>query len=211
MENDKRKTENEKRKMSPARYDEVAPYYERVMSPFQRWGLVKLRHETLSQLPAGRVLEIGAGTGLNFVHYPPDAHGVATEFSREMLKIASSKSKPPRVQLLQNRAEGLPFKTHSFDAAFATLVFCSVAAPAQAFAELRRVVRPGGTVLLLEHVRPGGILGPLFDVMNFFSVRLFDDHGNRRTAKIVSEAGFEILDVKSRLFGIINLIKCRVS
>jgi ubiquinone/menaquinone biosynthesis C-methylase UbiE len=209
MKSDKRKTTNGK--CTAARYDDVAQHYERVMGPMQRWGLVKLRQETLRQLPAGRILEIGAGTGLNFVHYHPDAHGVATEFSREMLKIAETKTRPPGVQLLQNRAEDLPFKTHSFDAAFATLVFCSVASPAEAFAELRRVVRPGGTVLLLEHVRPPGILGPLFDLMNFFTVRLFDDHVNRRTAKLVSEAGLEVVDVKSRLLGIINLIKCRVS
>lgn len=197
--------------MAKPRYDDVAQYYERVMSPFQRWGLIKLRQETISQLPAGRILEIGAGTGLNFVHYPHDAHGVAGEFSHEMLKIASTKAKPAGVQLLQNRAEDLPFKNHSFDAAFATLVFCSVEQPAQALAELRRVVRPGGTVLLLEHVRPHGVLGPLFDLLNVFTTRLFDDHVNRRTAKMVSEAGLEVVDVKSRLFGIINLITCRVS
>jgi ubiquinone/menaquinone biosynthesis C-methylase UbiE len=194
-----------------ARYDDVAQYYEGVMSPLQRWGLVRLRQETINQLPNGKILEIGAGTGLNFVHYPPDAHGVATEFSREMLKIASTKAKPERVQLLQNRAEDLPFPDDSFDAAFATLVFCSVERPAQAFTELRRVVRPGGTVVLLEHVRPGGILGPLFDLLNVFTVRLFDDHVNRRTAATVAEAGLEVVDVKSRLLGIINLIKCRVS
>jgi len=203
--------ENDQRKMKPARYDEVAQYYEGVMSPLQRWGLVRLRQETIRQLPAGKILEIGAGTGLNFVHYPPDAHGVATEFSREMLKIASTKAKPASVQLLQNRAEDLPFKNHSFDAAFATLVFCSVEHPALAFAELRRVVRPGGTIVLLEHVRPRGILGPLFDLLNVFTVRLFADHMNRRTAAMVAEAGLEVIDVKSRLLGIINLIKCRVS
>jgi phosphatidylethanolamine/phosphatidyl-N-methylethanolamine N-methyltransferase len=197
--------------MCQARYDTIAQYYERVMGPLQRWGLVKLRQETISQLPAGRILEIGAGTGLNFVHYPADARGVAGEFSREMLRIAETKTRPPGVQLLQNRAEDLPFKTHSFDAAFATLVFCSVESPAQSFAELRRVVRPGGTVVLLEHVRPGGILGPLFDLLNVFTTRLFDDHVNRRTAAMVSDAGLEVVDVKSRLLGIINLIKCRVS
>jgi len=197
--------------MAEARYDSFAQYYERIMGPLQRRGLVRLREETISQLPAGKVLEIGAGTGLNFVHYPADAHGVATEFSREMLKIASTKAKPPRVQLLQNRAEDLPFKNDSFDAAFATLVFCSVEQPSLAFAELKRVVRPGGTVLLLEHVRPRGILGPLFDLLNLFTVRLFDDHVNRRTARMVSEAGLEVVDVKRRLLGIINLIKCRVS
>ena len=194
-----------------ARYDSVARFYEGVMSPLQRWGLLKLRQETINQLSAGRILEIGAGTGLNFVHYPPSAHGVATEFSREMLKIAETKTRPPGVQLLQNRAEHLPFKTHSFDAAFATLVFCSVESPSQAFAELRRVVRPGGTVVLLEHVRPRGILGPLFDLFNVFTTRLFDDHVNRRTAAMVKEAGLEVVDVKSRALGIINLIKCRVS
>jgi ubiquinone/menaquinone biosynthesis C-methylase UbiE len=198
--------------MAKARYDSVAQYYEAVMGPLQRWFLLGLRSETLSQLPpGGRILEIGAGTGLNFVHYPKDARGVAGEFSREMLKIAGTKTKPPGVHLLQNRAEDLPFKNHSFDAAFATLVFCSVESPARAFAELRRVVRPGGTVLLLEHVRPRGILGPLFDLLNVLTVRLFDDHVNRRTAALVSEAGLEVVDVKRRGLGIINLIQCRVS
>jgi ubiquinone/menaquinone biosynthesis C-methylase UbiE len=195
-----------------ARYDDFATHYEGVMGPLQRWGLLGLRALTLSQLPRdGRILEIGAGTGLNFVHYPPQARGVAGEFSREMLKIAATKTRPPGIQLLQNRAENLPFKDATFDAAFATLVFCSVESPSQAFAELRRVVRPGGTVLLLEHVRPRGILGPLFDLLNVLTVRLFDDHVNRRTAKTVSEAGLEVVDVKSRLFGVVNLIKCRVS
>lgn len=197
--------------MAKARYDDFAQHYEGVMDPLQRWGLVGLRVEVLRQLPAGRILEIGAGTGLNFVHYPADARGVATEFSREMLKIASTKTRPAGVQLLQNRAEDLPFRDHTFDAAFATLVFCSVESPVQAFAELRRVVRPGGMVVLLEHVRPGGILGPLFDVLNGLTVRFFSDHINRRTAKLVSEAGLEVVDVKRRLLGIVNLIKCRVS
>jgi phosphatidylethanolamine/phosphatidyl-N-methylethanolamine N-methyltransferase len=197
--------------MPKARYDDFAQHYEGVMSPLQRWGLKGLREETLRQLPPGRILEVGAGTGLNFVHYPPDARGVAGEFSREMLRIASTKTLPAGVQLLQNRAEDLPFANDSFDAAFATLVFCSVESPSRGFAELRRVVRPGGTVVLLEHVRPRGILGPLFDLLNVLTVRFLDDHVNRRTAKLVSEAGLEVVSVKSRLFGIVNLIKCRVS
>ena len=197
--------------MAKARYDDFAQHYEGVMDPLQRWGLVGLRIEVLRQLPAGRILEIGTGTGLNFVHYPHDASGVATEFSSEMLKIASTKTRPEGLQLLQNRAEDLPFRDHTFDAAFATLVFCSVESPVQAFGELRRVVRPGGMVVLLEHVHPGGILGPLFDLLNPLTVRLFSDHVNRRTAKLVSEAGLEVVDVKRRLLGIVNLIKCRVS
>ena len=82
----------------------------------------------------GRLLEIGAGTGLNFPYYPPDARGAATEPSREMLRLAQTKPRPDGVRLVQASAEALPFDGAAFDAAFATLVFCSVASPLQAFA-----------------------------------------------------------------------------
>lgn len=197
--------------MTRARYDDVAPYYERVMGPFERWVIPGLRQAALREIPAGALtLEVGAGTGLNFVHYPQDAVGIATEYSREMLKIASEKQRPSGVGLLQNCAEDLPFQNASFDAAFATLVFCSVASPVKALSELRRVVRSGGTVVLLEHVRPGGVLGPLFDFLNLFSSRLFDDHINRQTAETASDVGLEVVKVERSRIGIINLITCRV-
>jgi ubiquinone/menaquinone biosynthesis C-methylase UbiE len=197
--------------MAKARYDDVAQYYEGIMRPFERWVIPGLRQSALRQIPAGaKVLEVGAGTGLNFVYYPQDASGVATEFSREMLKLAREKQRPTRVELLQNCAEDLPFQDASFDAAFATLVFCSVASPVKALAELRRVVRSGGTVVLLEHVRPGGVLGPLFDFLNLFTSRLFDDHVNRQTAKTARDVGMEVLKVERSRLGIINLITCRV-
>jgi len=104
----------------------------------------------------------------------------------------------------------LPFAAGSFDAACATLVFCSVASPPQAFAELRRVVRPGGHIVLLEHVRPTGLPGYLFDALNFFTVRLFDDHFNRRTADIAERAGLRLVSIKHHAFGIIQIIVCEV-
>jgi len=181
------------------------------MGPFERWVIPGLRQVALREIPAGALtLEVGAGTGLNFVHYPQDAVGIATEYSREMLKIASEKQRPSGVGLLQNCAEDLPFQNASFDAAFATLVFCSVASPVKALSELRRVVRSGGTVVLLEHVRPGGVLGPLFDFLNLFSSRLFDDHINRQTAETASDVGLEVVKVERSRIGIINLITCRV-
>lgn len=196
--------------MTRPRYDSVAQYYEGVMCPFERWFIPGLRVETLNQLPeGGRILEIGAGTGLNFAYYPADAHGVAVEFSGEMLKIAREKTRPHRVNLLQNRAEALPFQDASFDAAFATLVFCSVESPTTAFAELRRVVRQGGTIVLLEHVRPGGLLGPLFDLLNLCTENLFQDHVNRRTSELAKAAGLEVVNVRNSRLGIINLITCR--
>ena len=197
--------------MTRAIYDDLAPRYEAAMRPLERWFLARWRAETLGHLPAeSLILEVGAGTGLNFRFYPRGAQGVASELSCEMLKIARAKIKPEGISLVQNNAERLPFKDASFDAAFATLVFCSVGSPQTAFAELRRVIRPGGTVVLLEHVRPPGLLGPIFDLLSLLTVALIDDHFNRRTADEVRRAGLNGLHVEKRLLGIINLISCRV-
>jgi phosphatidylethanolamine/phosphatidyl-N-methylethanolamine N-methyltransferase len=197
--------------LMPRTYDEIAPHYDNAMRPLDRWFLARLRAKTLAELPEGAsVLELGAGTGRNFVFYPKSSVGVATEPSREMLRIAREKTRPDNVRLVQSCAEQLPFKDNTFDAAFATLVFCSLARPEEAFDELRRVVKAGGTVLLLEHVRPGGLLGPVFDLLNQFTVRLFDDHFNRRTADAAQAAGLKIVKIEKRLMGIINLIACRV-
>lgn len=195
----------------PRTYDEIAPHYDTAIRPFERWFLARLRASTFQHLPSdARILEIGAGTGLNFVYYPDNATGVATEPSKEMLRIAAEKKRPRGLRLLQSSAENLPFQTGSFDAAFATLVFCSVQSPTRALAELRRVVRPGGTIVLLDHVRPGGLFGPVFDLLNLITVPLFDDHFNRSTTDAARAAGLELLRVEKSLLGIINLIACRV-
>ena len=191
-------------------YNELAPKYEAI-SRFEQRFFPTLRAEALSLLPTNaRILEVGAGTGLNFIHYPAGTSGVASEPNSEMLKLAREKQRPSRVSLVQNCAEQLPFADDSFEAAFATLVFCSVASPPAAFAELRRVVRGGGKIILLDHVRPGGLLGPVFDVFNLFTVPLFDDHMNRRTAELALTAGLEVVEVKRKALGIVNLITCKV-
>lgn len=201
---------HEKARQPPV-YDRFAKHYERLMAPLERRFLAGLRARVLAALPAeGRVLEVGAGTGLNFPFYRRGAQGVASELSREMLSVASRKAeRPASVHLVQTCAEQLPFADASFDAAFATLVFCSVASPREAFTELRRVVRPGGTVVLLEHVRPGGLLGYLFDALNVLTVALLDDHFNRRTAEEAATAGLHVERVERRALGIINLVVCR--
>ncbi|HZH31485.1 MAG TPA: methyltransferase domain-containing protein [Pyrinomonadaceae bacterium] len=214
----------------PPIYDAFAPHYERALRPLERLILTRLRAATLRALVGnsdgggggdnagdnnadgvgGRLLEIGAGTGLNFPHYPPGAHGAATEPSREMLRLAQTKPRPAGVSLVQTSAESLPFADDAFDAAFATLVLCSVASPPLAFAELRRVVREGGRVVLLEHVRPPGLLGFVFDAISFFTVRLCEDHFNRRTAEEARRAGLRIVRIEPHALGIIQLIVCEV-
>ena len=191
-------------------YNELAPKYESI-SRFEQRFFPTLRAEALLLIPPNaRILEVGAGTGLNFVHYPVGASGVATEPNSEMIKVAREKQRPSQVSLVQNCAEQLPFAADSFDAAFATLVFCSIASPQMAFAELRRVVRRGGKVVLLDHVRPSGLLGPLFDLFNLFTVPLFNDHMNRKTTELAKSAGLEVVEVKRSAWGIINLITCQV-
>jgi ubiquinone/menaquinone biosynthesis C-methylase UbiE len=139
------------------------------------------------------------------------ARAACVEPSREMLLRAAGKPLRPVGSLFVRAfAERLPFADETFDAAFATLVFCSVESPAEGLAELRRVVRKGGRVVLLEHVRPKGLLGYAFDALSLLTVALMDDHFNRRTLDEARRAGLEVLSVEHQLLGIVQLIVCRV-
>jgi ubiquinone/menaquinone biosynthesis C-methylase UbiE len=193
------------------RYDLLAPHYDSAMRPLDRWFLGRMRQKAVDLLPKNaRLLEIGAGTGINFRLYPSSQTGVAAEPSVGMLRVARNKSRPEGLTLVQSCAEDLPFTRGSFDTALATLVLCSVESPQKALSELRRVVKPGGSIVLLEHVRPGGLLGFVFDLLNFISVPLLDDHINRRTVDEARAAGLQLVQVEKRLWGIMNLIVCRI-
>ena len=191
-------------------YDRFAPHYERAIGPIEKRFLSRLRSEIVKAIPAdGFMLEIGAGTGLNFPYYPASACGVASEPSFQMIRIAGAKERPAGVELLRCSAEALPFSDGAFDGALATLVMCSVRSPLAVFAELQRVIKPGGTIALLEHVRPRNLLGPVFDVINLMTVPLFDDHFNRRTAALAQQSGLQIVNVESHALGILQVIICR--
>ncbi len=193
-------------------YDKFAENYDNLLAPFEKRFLAKWREETLAFLPeSANLLEIGAGTGLNFRFYPSCKHSVASEFSCKMLMVAKEKPRRENISLIQTDAEILPFAENTFDAAFATLVFCSIPNPEKAFAELKRVIRKNGKIILLEHVRPKGLPGYFFDFLNIFTVSLIEDHFNRETAKIAEKLGLKILEVRKKAFGIVNLIVCENS
>ena len=178
-------------------YDKVAEKYDQAFAPFERRFLSAWRKEALSYLPENaKILEIGAGTGLNFRFYPKCRHAVASEISFKMLEFAQKKT--DFIELVQADAESLPFAENSFDAAFAALVFCSIPNPENAFGELRKVVKPNGKIILLEHVRPKGLLGFAFDFLNIFTRLLIEDHFNRQTAQIAEKSGLKILEVKRK-------------
>jgi ubiquinone/menaquinone biosynthesis C-methylase UbiE len=144
----------------------------------------------------GRVLEVGAGTGLNLRRYSPGAEVVAVEPEPTMARKASARARavPVPVRVVRGVAEALPFPDHTFDAVVACYVLCSVSDQAGAIDELRRVLRPGGEIRVYEHVRsahPGWAL--VQDLVTPMWHRIgCNCHPNRDTAAALRAAGFEV-------------------
>ena len=190
-------------------YDKLANFYDRAFQPFEKRFLSRWREEALAFLPENSsILELGAGTGANFQFYPKCTQAVSSEISIKMLKIAKTKTNSN--VLVQADAQILPFGENVFDAAFATLVFCSIPEPELAFAELKRVVKSGGRIILLEHVRPPRTLGYFFDLLNVLTVALIEDHFNRKTAELAERSGLKVIELKHKASGAVNLIVCEV-
>ncbi|GAA2587895.1 class I SAM-dependent methyltransferase [Streptomyces lienomycini] len=136
-----------------------ARYYARIsVGAESRMGMAGVRERLLAGL-SGRVIEVGAGNGLNFSHYPDTvAEVVAVEpepMLRRLAVEAALRSRVP-VDVAPGAAEALPVKAEAFDAAVLSLVLCSVRDVPRALGELRRVLRPGGQVRFFEHGRGGG-------------------------------------------------------
>lgn len=131
----------------------MAWIYDRFMRASERACVAAWRAELLAPLD-GEVLEVGAGTGANLAHYPPLTRLVVAEPDRYMRAHLSKRIRESgvRVELSDAGLAALPFPDESFDAVVCTLVLCSVPDPAQALGEMRRVLRPGGRLVFLEHV-----------------------------------------------------------
>src|SRR2546430_16191543 len=175
-----------------------AAYYERVShSRAERDFMEPLRKEIAGQA-SGVVLEIGAGNGLNFAFYDPGLveRVEAIEPGTAMLRYARERIATAKVPntLTQTPVEVLPFADETFDCAMATLVFCSVSDPAGGLREIRRILKPGGKLLLLEHVRSQRtIAGLIQNILVPVTTRIAGNcHWNRNTERTVAEAGFEI-------------------
>jgi ubiquinone/menaquinone biosynthesis C-methylase UbiE len=131
-----------------------ARIYARVAEMGERRGDATHRRKLLTGL-RGRVVEVGAGSGANFKHYPPSVSGViAVEpelYLRERAQIAAARASVP-VSVEDGNADRLPGEAESFDAGVIALVLCTVPDQQRALAELHRVIRPGGELRFYEHV-----------------------------------------------------------
>jgi ubiquinone/menaquinone biosynthesis C-methylase UbiE len=128
--------------------------YDALMTVAERAFLSRWRRSLIASL-RGTVLEIGAGTGLDFPHYTGAVTAVATDPDETMLRRARRRAAGARatILLVAADAEALPFRDASFDGAVVALALCTIPEPANALSELRRVLSGGATVRLLEHVR----------------------------------------------------------
>lgn len=182
-------------------------FYDLFMSPLERLGLARARRRLVANL-RGRVLELGTGTGLLFSAYEnPPAVAIDVDASG----FVRARRRDPRVALVRADAQALPFRDGAFDAVVETLSLCSVPDPVAALAEARRVLKPGGELRLLEHVRPPGpVLARLFDWLAPAWLRLSGGcHLERRTGLLVGPAGFTVSSMREKARGIVAEIRAR--
>lgn len=194
------------------RYNRVAPLYDLMEGIIESSRYSRWRHLLWSKVEGSRVLEVGVGTGKNFPSYPPHAVVVAMDISDGMLKRARDKAKAGKVkvQLKQMDVQNLDFQDNSFDSVAASFVFCSVPDPVRGLKEIERVCRPGGKVVLLEHVLSANrILGWLMNLVNPLVVRMMGANINRRTVDNVARSGLIVEQVTDLGAGIFKLIEAR--
>lgn len=194
------------------RYDRNARTYDLMESGLEKLRIGKWRELLWSKVEGARILEVGAGTGKNFPHYPASAAITAIDFSARMLARAEAKAAKQKVNvdLRLMDVQNLEFEDNTFDTVAATTVFCSVPDPIRGLREVERVCKPGGKVILLEHVlNASPIVGGLMNLVNPFAVRMSGANINRRTVENTARSGLIVEQVTDLWAGIFKLIEAR--
>jgi len=173
--------------------------YDRQMAKTEKAQLGALRRSLLAAA-SGDVLEIGGGTGANLPFYRPEAGSLTiTEPETAMVRRLGrrARERAPQATILRAPAEDLPLEDGTFDVAVSTLVLCGVSDQPRALRQLRRVLRPGGQLLFIEHVRSGDPrLARHQDRMNWMCQLVVCCDCNRPTLTSIEEAGFTVTHVE---------------
>jgi ubiquinone/menaquinone biosynthesis C-methylase UbiE len=191
--------------------DKTAPRYDRKISFFERILFGGGREWVCSQAE-GDVLEIAAGTARNLPFYPADVRITAIELSPEMLAIARKRAeevgRPADLRLGDAQALDLP--EESFDTVVCTLGLCTIPDHRRAVSEAARVLRPGGRLLLLEHVRsPAPIVRAAQRLLEPLTVRFEGDHLLREPLDALAAEGFEVECLERSKWGIVERVAAR--
>lgn len=204
--------DNDATALTRTRYQRIAPLYDKIESLLE--GRFRPWRQKLWQTVRGpEVLEVGVGTGKNIEFWPANAEITAIDLTPGMLAFARQRamSLDWDAVLRLGDVQFLEFPSASFDSVVATFVFCSVPDPVQGLREIGRVTRPGGQILLLEHVRiERPIIGKMMDALAPLIVRLNGANINRRTIENIRIAGLQIEQVEDLdSMGMFKLILAR--
>lgn len=186
-------------------YDGLGSWYDRWTLVLDRTAFNRVRRAVF-QRASGRVLELAIGTGKNFRFLPAGCQVVGVDFSSAMLEVAQRKALRGGIKLEAHvgDATALPFGGASFDTVVCSLAACTFSQPLAVFAEAKRVLRPGGKLLLVEHVRgPTRFTAAFCDAVAPLSRRLLGCNPNRQTDALLAEAGFQVDVVASAVAGIL--------
>ncbi len=192
------------------RYDRLAWVYDLLEAPLERGRFSRWRSRLKERIIGENALEVGVGTGKNLPYYPQGVKMTAIDISPRMLARARRRaaSLGIEVELREMDVQALEFEDATFHTVFATFVFCSVPDPIVGLRELRRVCRPQGRLLLLEHMRPENpLLGLIFDLLNPVVVRMMGANINRRTMSNIRQAGWKIVQEEHLSSDIIRWIE----
>lgn len=207
-----RRVKKDATEQTRSRYDRIAGVWGAMewmegRSAFKEW-----RTRLWALVEGPKVLEVGAGTGANIPFYPPDLEITAIDFSSKMLAKARRVADKygSTVRIMEMDVQSLDFPDGYFDQVVTSCVFCSVPDPVLGFQEMRRVLRPGGQVFLLEHVlscRPG--VRQMMNVANPLVRTVVGANINRRTRANLEAAGFEIEREEDLWLDIVKLFVAR--
>lgn len=187
-------------------WDRSAAMYDRSIGFFERWMLPGGRRWVASRA-RGDVLEVAVGTGRNLPHYPPEVRVTGVDLSAEMLERARGRAREHsrEVDLRLGDAERLDFEDAAFDTVVFSLALCSIPNDRAAVREAKRVLRPGGRLVLIEHVRsPRRPVRAIEMLIDFFTSRLQGDHMLREPLRHLRAEGFEIEELERSKLGVIE-------